>query len=96
MKTISGHDLSAQFAENADALIRLASIYSREYRGQTIVIKIGGEVIDNHDQSLFDRILEQAQILKTFGANVILCHGGGKQIDSELKNKVFALLIKKL
>jgi acetylglutamate kinase len=75
------------FNMNYDAMMKLAAIYSREYRDQSVVIKIGGEVIDLADQTVLDNIINQALMLKMFGANVVFCHGGGKQIDQACKDK---------
>lgn len=58
------------------------SRYNKMYRDQTVVIKFGGELI-NEDAAL-RAIYKQAITLKNFGCNSILPHGGGTQIDEHL------------
>lgn len=53
------------------------------YRGETVVIKFGGELVEK--EHVLRNLLKQAITLKNFGARVVLIHGGGKQIDSELE-----------
>lgn len=71
------------------AALLFAAIYSKQYRDQPIVIKIGGEVLDYPDPKVLDDILTQAVILRIFGAKVIIAHGGGKQVDRALAEKGF-------
>ncbi len=54
-----------------------------KYRGTTIVLKFGGEMVAN--ENMLDDILRQSIKLKRHGCNVILVHGGGSQIDEDLK-----------
>lgn len=51
--------------------------------GKNIVIKLSGKVIDNN-QILYGLLQELCEIRKK-GARVWIVHGGGKQIDKELK-----------
>lgn len=60
-----------------------ASRYAAKYRDKTIVIKFGGELVAQ--DSVIRNLMVQAINLKNFGANVVLVHGGGRQIDDELK-----------
>ena len=53
------------------------------YNGSTIVVTFGGEMIAN--ETMLDDILRQAIKLKRHNCNVILVHGGGTQIDADLK-----------
>lgn len=73
-----------ELSEAEQTLARIA-IYAQKYRGKTIVIKIGGEVIDHSDSAILDRVVEEVVLLKALGAYVVISHGGGKQIDAELK-----------
>lgn len=68
-----------------DAALAFAAIYSTQYRNKTVVIKMGGEVLDHADPTVLDEILKQAVLLRLFGAKVVVVHGGGKQIDNALK-----------
>ncbi len=74
-----------KFDQTEQLTLERIAVYAKKYRGQTIVIKIGGEVIDNPNPTLLDSVIDEAILLKTLGANVVISHGGGKQIDQELK-----------
>ncbi|MCI5060832.1 MAG: acetylglutamate kinase [Alphaproteobacteria bacterium] len=65
------------------AVARYAVECATKYRGETIILKFGGELVAQPD--VVDTIMEQAVMLKSFGANPILIHGGGNQIDQELQ-----------
>ncbi len=56
-----------------------------KYRGSTIVLKFGGEMVAN--ENMLEDILRQAIKLKRHGCNVILVHGGGNQITAALKEQ---------
>lgn len=57
--------------------LRQAAPYIRLYRGQTFVVKVGGEAVAKpRDRAA---ILEQLSILNGFGVRVVLIHGGGPQ-----------------
>jgi acetylglutamate kinase len=77
--------LTPDFDQSEQSTLERIAVYAKKYRGQTIVIKIGGEVIDNPNPTLIDAVIDEAILLKALGANVVLSHGGGKQIDQELK-----------
>ncbi|UCF66307.1 MAG: acetylglutamate kinase [Acidobacteriota bacterium] len=51
--------------------------YTRLYRGQTFVIKIGGEIVDS--QETLDGIAMQAALLESLSIRLVLVHGGGPQ-----------------
>ncbi len=61
----------------------VAARYAAKYRDKTIVIKFGGELVAQDD--VIRNLMVQAITLKNFGARVVLVHGGGTQIDEELK-----------
>lgn len=64
----------------ADAIIaglRQAMPYLRLYRGQTFVVKFGGEILANESSLL--SLLEQVAVLTQLGIKVALVHGGGPQ-----------------
>ena len=83
---MSNDSLSATFSGSANLLTEetidavLQNI--EKYKGSTIVLKFGGEMVANEE--MLDDILRQAIKLKRHGCNVILVHGGGNQIDEEL------------
>ncbi len=60
-----------------------AARYLAQYRGQSVVIKFGGELVA--DEDAVRAIVVQAINLKAQGCHVVLVHGGGRQIDEELQ-----------
>ena len=57
--------------------------YIRKLRGQTIVIKYGGNAMINED--LKQSVMDDITLLKYIGINPILVHGGGPDINNMLK-----------
>ena len=57
--------------------------YIRKLRGQTIVIKYGGNAMINED--LKQSVMDDVTLLKYIGINPILVHGGGPDINNMLK-----------
>lgn len=57
--------------------------YMRSLRGQTIVIKYGGNAMVNED--LKHSVMDDITLLKYIGINPILVHGGGPDINNMLK-----------
>lgn len=55
-----------------------------EFRGQTIVVKLGGELLIN--PSTIQRVARQIATLKLCGINPIVVHGAGTQLDQACKN----------
>lgn len=49
--------------------------------GETIVVKLGGNAIENVPKSFFHKLKQW----KTEGKNIVLVHGGGTQIDHMLR-----------
>jgi len=56
--------------------------YISEFRGRTVVVKIGGAA--QEDPVLRRRFAEDVILLDWVGINVVVVHGGGKQITSML------------
>ena len=54
--------------------------YIEKYNGKTVVIKLGGNTMPELNNAIEDIIL-----LKSIGINPIIVHGGGPEIDKELK-----------
>ena len=52
--------------------------YINKYNKEIIVIKCGGSVL--LESSLFDQFIEDVSVIKKLGLNVIIVHGGGKNI----------------
>ncbi len=59
--------------------------YSRVYRRQTFVIKLGGEVLA--DPEVLENVAMQVALLEALSVRVVLVHGGGSQ-SSELSRKL--------
>lgn len=57
--------------------------YIRKMRGQTIVIKYGGNAMVNEE--LKQSVMDDITLLKYIGINPILVHGGGPDINNMLK-----------
>ncbi|HTM22527.1 MAG TPA: acetylglutamate kinase, partial [Kofleriaceae bacterium] len=56
--------------------------YISDFRGRTVVVKIGGAALE--DQELRRRFAEDVTLLDWVGINVVVVHGGGKQITAML------------
>ena len=70
--------------KQADILVE-AIPYIQEYVGKIIVIKYGGNAMENDEQK--ENVIKQFALLKMLGMKVVLVHGGGPDIEEELKNK---------
>lgn len=67
--------------EKAHLLVE-ALPFIKEFRGSTIVVKIGGASLD--DRELRERFAEDLILLSWVGIRVIVVHGGGTQISRML------------
>jgi acetylglutamate kinase len=56
--------------------------YISEFRGKTVVVKVGGAALE--DDALRRRFCEDVILLDWVGINVVVVHGGGKQINAML------------
>jgi acetylglutamate kinase len=63
--------------------ISLVSKYANKYKKEKIVIKCGGKVLIDPD--LFDKFIEDISVLHKLDLKVIIVHGGGPKIKSELE-----------
>ena len=73
--TLAPHD-------KADILAQ-ALPYIRKYHGKTMVIKYGGNAMT--DPTLQKAFAEDVVLLKLVGMNPVVVHGGGPQIEADLK-----------
>ena len=64
-------------------IITEALPYISRYRGKTIVIKYGGNAMNN--PSVIKTIMQDVATLKIVGVNPVLVHGGGPEINNLLK-----------
>ena len=77
--------ISGQMQEKIDkATILIEALpYIRKLRGQTIVIKYGGNAMVNEE--LKQSVMDDITLLKYIGINPVVVHGGGPDISNLLK-----------
>lgn len=75
---------SSEILKQADILIE-AIPYIKEYVGKIMVIKYGGNAMIDISQK--ENVIKQVALLKMLGIKVVLVHGGGPDINEELKLK---------
>ena len=68
--------------EKARTLVE-ALPYIRRYRRKTVVVKIGGEALD--DPKLADIVAHDLALLSLVGIRLVVVHGGGPQITEALE-----------
>lgn len=54
--------------------------YIREFSGKTVVVKYGGNAMENGE--LKEKVIQDLVLLKLIGMNVVVVHGGGPHITS--------------
>lgn len=59
-------------------IIMEALPYIQEFTGKTVVIKYGGNAMDNPE--LKEKVIQDIVLLKLIGMNVVVVHGGGPHI----------------
>lgn len=57
--------------------------YIRAWRGRTVVVKIGGEALD--DPGLAALVAEDLALLTLVGVRVVVVHGGGPQVSDAMR-----------
>ena len=62
--------------------------YVEKYKGETIVIKYGGNVLI--DRSIFNNFIEDIGVLNKLGLSIVVVHGGGPRIKRELEKSNIA------
>ena len=73
-----------EILKQADILVE-AIPYIQEYNGEIIVVKYGGNAMEDNKKK--ENVMKQITLLKMLGIKVVLVHGGGPDIDAELKSK---------
>jgi acetylglutamate kinase len=63
--------------------LREAIPYINAFSGKRFVLKIGGSVLN--DLSLMPYLIEDVVFLKTIGIDVVLVHGGSRQLSADMK-----------
>lgn len=66
-------------------ILRQALPYINKFHNKLMVVKIGGEVADNHETLV--NFCEQVALCARVGIEMVVVHGGGKQV-SELSKKL--------
>ena len=79
--------ISEKSALNISKVLTEALPYIRKFNNKIVVIKYGGNAMEN--TLLKKNFARDLVLMKTVGIHPILIHGGGPQIDHELKkNKI--------
>jgi len=74
-------NLNSFWPKNAPDISQVSK-YVNKYKKEKIVIKCGGKVLIDPD--LFDKFIEDISVLYKLGLKVIIVHGGGPKIKTEL------------
>ena len=69
----------ADFNEKTQVLIE-ALPYIKKYNEKIVVIKFGGNAMNE-----MEHLIEDIVLLKSIGMNPVVVHGGGPEVDAELK-----------
>ena len=56
--------------------------YIRTYRGQTVVVKIGGQALDDH--RLASVVADDLALMALVGIKLVVVHGGGPQVSAAM------------
>ncbi len=70
-----------EYIRKAAVLIE-ALPYIQEFRDSTVVVKLGGSVLEDPD--IFESALRDIVFFETVGMNPVIVHGGGKDISAKL------------
>jgi len=76
--------ISDSYLQKAEILLESLP-YIKEYSNKIVVVKIGGSMIEN-DHTI-KSVLDDLVLMKYVGIEVVLVHGGGKQITTIMKEK---------
>ena len=71
-----------KFIEKATVLIE-ALPYIQQFRGDTIVVKLGGSIMEHEDG--YSRIMQDIAFMECVGLRPVVVHGGGKAISRLMK-----------
>jgi acetylglutamate kinase len=76
-----------KFIEKAAALTE-ALPYIQQFRGETVVVKFGGSIMENKDG--YSRILQDIAFMECVGLRPVVVHGGGKAISRSMRESGIA------
>ena len=68
-------------ADKAKTLVE-ALPYIRSYRGETVVVKVGGAALD--DEALASAVADDLALLSLVGLRLAVVHGGGPQVSGAM------------
>ena len=74
-------NLKSFWPQNAPDISQVSK-YVKKYKKEEMVIKCGGKLLIDPD--LFDKFIEDVSILHKLGLKIIIIHGGGPRIKTEL------------
>ena len=74
----------AEATTKASTLVE-ALPYIREYRGQTVVAKVGGAALD--DPRLATLVADDLALLSLVGIRLVVVHGGGPQVSEAMRTR---------
>lgn len=74
---------SSVASSKAETLLE-ALPYIRAWRGRTVVVKVGGEALD--DPGLASLVAEDLALLTLVGVKVVVVHGGGPQVSEAMRS----------
>jgi acetylglutamate kinase len=69
-------------AEDKARVLSQALPYIRTYKGQTVVIKLGGEALDDADHAAV--VASDLALLALVGIRLVVVHGGGPQVSAAM------------
>lgn len=78
MTTATSMDRLEEATSKATTLVE-ALPYIRSYRGQTVIVKIGGAALD--DDRLATLVAEDLALMGLVGIRLVIVHGGGPQVS---------------
>ncbi len=76
----------AQAEDKARVLIE-ALPYIRTYRGQTVVVKIGGAALEDPEHASI--VADDLALMSLVGIRIVIVHGGGPQVSVAMKQAGF-------
>lgn len=83
MKAPPAEDRRVREAQAKAAVLTEALPYIRRWSGKTVVMKIGGETLE--DESVLASFVSDVVLLKFVGMNPVVVHGGGPQISARMR-----------
>jgi acetylglutamate kinase len=80
----NGEDISDSYMQEVSVLLESLP-YIKEYFNKVVVVKIGGSMMEN--DNIIKSVLDDLVLMKFVGIQVVLIHGGGKQITRLMEEK---------